>query len=148
MNLGCPTQDQPCVLILGGEGEGLRKVLQKKADFNVAVPGPRAGMGGVDSLNVSVAASILCEAFLRPPPDVGDGSGIHHLAYSSSATPTSGTAQNSNSGAVVGVEKDTESGVGGDDGGSISEEYEGTFDEGKVHEFSEEDVKAEKSRLF
>lgn len=102
----------------------------------------------MDSLNVSVAASILCEAFLRPPPDVGDGSGIHHLAYSSSATPPSGTAQSSNSGADVGVDKDTDSGVGGDDSGSISEEYEETFDEGKVHEFSEEDVKAEKSRLF
>lgn len=102
----------------------------------------------MDSLNVSVAASILCEAFLRPPPDAGDGSGIHYLAYSSSTTLPSGTAQNSNSGAVVGVEKDTDSGVGGDDGGSISEEYEGIFDERKAHEFSEEDVKVEKSRLF
>lgn len=105
-------------------------------------------MGGVDSLNVSVAASILCEAFLRSPPDVGDESDIHFLAYSSSATPPSGSAQNSNPGAVGGVEKDTDSGVGEDDGGSISEEQEEMFDEGKVHEFSEEDVKVEKSRLF
>lgn len=100
----------------------------------------------MDSLNVSVAASILCEAFLRPPPDVGDGSGIHFLAYSSSVT-LPATAQNSNLGAVGGVEKDTDSGVGEDDGGSISGEG-GIFDEEKVHEFSEKDVKVENSRLF
>lgn len=102
----------------------------------------------MDSLNVSVAASILCEAFLRPPPDVGEESDIHSLVYSSSAIPPSGTAQNSNSGAAGGVEKDTDSGVDEDDGGSISEEQDGIVDEGKVHEFSEEDVKVEKSRLF
>lgn len=101
----------------------------------------------MDSLNVSVAASILCEAFLRPPPDVGDRSGIHFLAYSSSATLLSATAQNSNLGAVGGVEKDADSGVGEDDGGSISGEG-GIFDEEKVHEFSVEDAKVENSRLF
>lgn len=102
----------------------------------------------MDSLNVSVAASILCGAFLRPPPDIGDKSDIHSLAYSSTATPPSGTAQNSKSGAVGGFEKDTDSGIAEDDGGTISEEQEEMFDERKAHEFSEEDVKVEKSRLF
>lgn len=101
----------------------------------------------MDSLNVSVAASILCEAFLRSPPDVGDGSGIHFLAYSSSSTPPSATAQNSNLGPVGGVEKDTDSGVVEDDGCSISGEGR-ILDEEKVHEFSAGDVKVESSRLF
>lgn len=51
--------------MLGGEGEGLRWNLQKKADHEIGIDGTRAGMRGVDSLNVSVAAGLLCEAFLR-----------------------------------------------------------------------------------
>ena len=65
--LGAPTREHPCVLILGGEGEGLRWTIQKKADFVVGIEGQRAGEGGVDSLNVSVAAGLLCEAFMRRP---------------------------------------------------------------------------------
>ena len=53
--------------MLGGEGEGLRRILQKKADQSIGIEGARAGLGGVDSLNVSVASAILCEAFLRKP---------------------------------------------------------------------------------
>ena len=60
-------RDHPTVLMLGGEGEGLRWNLQKKADFTVSIGGPRKGEGGVDSLNVSVAAGLLCETFLRKP---------------------------------------------------------------------------------
>ena len=62
-----PVRDHPCVLMLGGEGEGLRWQLQKKADYGLTIVGQRAGQGGVDSLNVSVAAGMLCEAFLRKP---------------------------------------------------------------------------------
>lgn len=65
--LGCPARDHPCVLILGGEGEGLRWNIQKKADYVIGIEGQRAGQGGVDSLNVSVAAGLLCEAFMRRP---------------------------------------------------------------------------------
>ena len=65
--LGSPIRDHPCVLILGGEGEGLRWNIQKKANYLVGIEGHRAGQGGVDSLNVSVAAGLLCEAFLRKP---------------------------------------------------------------------------------
>ena len=53
--------------MLGGEGDGLNPVLQKKADFNIGIGGQRRGEGGVDSLNVSVASGLLCEAFLRMP---------------------------------------------------------------------------------
>lgn len=60
-----PTQNYPCVLMLGAEGEGLRSLLLKKADFLVGVEGNRVGQNGVDSLNVSVAAGLLCDAFLR-----------------------------------------------------------------------------------
>ena len=112
------------------------------------MPGPRAGMGGVDSLNVSVAASILCEAFLRPPPNFGAESDTHSLAYSSTTPPPSSTTQNSNSGAIGIVEEDTDLVADEDAGDSFFEEQEKNFDEGKVHEFGEEDVRVEKSRLF
>lgn len=65
--LRCPVQDHPCVLMLGGEGDGLSWDLQKKADFELGVEGYRAGQGGVDSLNVGVATGLLCDAFLRKP---------------------------------------------------------------------------------
>ncbi|MCJ1435393.1 hypothetical protein MMC27_004766 [Xylographa pallens] len=66
----CPTRAHPCVLMLGGEGEGLRWVLRRKADASVSI-GASWRAGGVDSLNVSVAAGLLCEAFLRAPGAVG-----------------------------------------------------------------------------
>lgn len=68
-SLGRPILDHPCVLMIGGEGEGLAWPLQKKADFTVSVEGARTGQGGVDSLNVSVATAILCDAFLRKVDD-------------------------------------------------------------------------------
>lgn len=46
----------------------MRRRLQRKADFTVGAEGYRAGHGGVDSLNVSVAAGLLCDAFMRKPP--------------------------------------------------------------------------------
>ncbi|MCJ1467485.1 hypothetical protein MMC07_006110 [Pseudocyphellaria aurata] len=64
-SLDHPILAHPCVLMIGGEGEGLARPLQKKADFTVSVEGARTGQGGVDSLNVSVATAILCDAFLR-----------------------------------------------------------------------------------
>ena len=66
-DLGSPVRNHPCLLILGGEGEGLRWNIQTKADFDVGIDGPKNGHGKVDSLNVSVAAGLLCEAFLRKP---------------------------------------------------------------------------------
>ncbi len=65
--LGSHVRAQPCLLILGGEGEGLHWNIRRKADFDVGIDGPRSGQVNVDSLNVSVAAGLLCEAFLRRP---------------------------------------------------------------------------------
>ena len=65
--LHTPVRDHPCLLVLGGEGEGLRWNIQSKADLKIGIEGMRAGHIGVDSLNVSVAAGLLCDAFLREP---------------------------------------------------------------------------------
>ena len=64
-NLDSPIRESPCVIMLGNEGEGLRVTLLKKANFLVTIEGQRDDQGGVDSLNVSVAAALLCEAMLR-----------------------------------------------------------------------------------
>lgn len=59
-----PLLEDPCVLVLGNEGEGLSRQLKRAADVEVSIP----NMGGskvVDSLNVGVAAGLLCQSFLR-----------------------------------------------------------------------------------
>ncbi|KAI9671946.1 MAG: hypothetical protein M1817_002323 [Caeruleum heppii] len=77
-----PLSQAPTILLLGGEGDGLRWHLRKKAHYEVAIPSPRGALvgdadldvddadpdSGVESLNVGVAAALLCEAFLRPLP--------------------------------------------------------------------------------
>lgn len=68
-----PAKDQPCVLMLGGEGDGLRSFLQAKADGLVGIEGDRLGRGGVDSLNVSVAAGIMCDAFCQSHEKLAGG---------------------------------------------------------------------------
>ena len=59
-----PLSEDPCILMLGGEGEGLRLNLRSKADVNLSIVGSGRSHK-VDSLNVSVAAGILCSSFLR-----------------------------------------------------------------------------------
>ena len=68
-------RNHPCIVVLGGEGEGLRWNIQSKADFSIGIEGRRLGQGQVDSLNVSVAAGLLCDAFLRKPTVSKNGSG-------------------------------------------------------------------------
>lgn len=70
-DLGNPTQNHPCVMILGSEGEGLRWNIQKKADCLLGIEAQRAGYGELDSLNVSVASALLCHAFLKKPEVIG-----------------------------------------------------------------------------
>lgn len=62
-----PLRREPCVLVVGNEGEGLDRLTVKKADYEVNIPNLSAvgRVGGVDSLNVSVAVGLLCSAFLR-----------------------------------------------------------------------------------
>ena len=59
-----PLREKPCVLLLGSEGEGLAKTVLKRTDCDVNIPS-ELGTDMVDSLNVSVAAGLLCHAFLR-----------------------------------------------------------------------------------
>ncbi|KAL9608403.1 MAG: hypothetical protein Q9167_006766 [Letrouitia subvulpina] len=60
----CPSLEHPTVLVLGSEGDGIRWTVQKKADYVIGIEGQSRGHEGVDSLNVSVAAGLLCDAFL------------------------------------------------------------------------------------
>ncbi|KAI9788412.1 MAG: hypothetical protein M1816_006937 [Peltula sp. TS41687] len=65
-DLRSPLAKQAVVLMVGGEGEGLRWALRRKADEEVGIEGKSDRKeSGVDSLNVSVAAGVLCEAFFR-----------------------------------------------------------------------------------
>ncbi|KZF19578.1 hypothetical protein L228DRAFT_224137 [Xylona heveae TC161] len=61
---------QPTILVVGSEGVGLPRYLVSQANHHVSIPGSRAGKGGVDSLNVSVAAALLCNFFMS-----GNGNG-------------------------------------------------------------------------
>ncbi|KAA8574396.1 hypothetical protein EYC84_005872 [Monilinia fructicola] len=60
-----PLRADPCILMVGGEGEGLRKNLKDLADVHISIKGGARTMGKLDSLNVSVATGILCDAFMR-----------------------------------------------------------------------------------
>lgn len=63
-DLANPLLEDPCILMIGSEGEGLRQNLKTKADVLLSVRGSGQSHN-VDSLNVSVATGILCDAFLR-----------------------------------------------------------------------------------
>lgn len=56
----------PVMLVVGNEGAGVRTNLQMKSDFTVQIPygGPEGLQGSIDSLNVSVATSILLSNLL------------------------------------------------------------------------------------
>lgn len=72
--LKSPLSRNPCILMLGSEGEGLRENLRSKADLEVTIergtPSREYINVGVDSINVGVAAGILIDAFMRKPNDM------------------------------------------------------------------------------
>ena len=53
------------VLVVGAEGEGLRRLTRETCDFLVRIPG---GREGVESLNAAVATSIAIAEVKRRPP--------------------------------------------------------------------------------
>lgn len=52
---------QPCALLLGGEGGGLRRLVRERCDVLVGVP----LLGRIESLNVSVAAGVILYEAVR-----------------------------------------------------------------------------------
>jgi 21S rRNA (GM2251-2'-O)-methyltransferase len=64
----CPVENHPTILMMGAEGSGLRASLLNAAHYKVGIRhGREVDEVGVDSLNVSVAASLLCYEVLRKP---------------------------------------------------------------------------------
>lgn len=64
----CPVVEHPTILMMGAESSGLQKSLLRLAHYNVGIPhGRDVNEVGVDSLNVSVAASLLCYEMLQRP---------------------------------------------------------------------------------
>ncbi|KAL7623459.1 hypothetical protein AAE478_007141 [Parahypoxylon ruwenzoriense] len=59
-----PLSAQPTILVLGSEGDGLSKQVRRAADYEVSISN-QSFQSFVDSLNVSVAAALLCSSFLK-----------------------------------------------------------------------------------
>jgi 21S rRNA (GM2251-2'-O)-methyltransferase len=64
-----PLDHDPCVLVLGNEGFGLPKPIKVVADHEISVP-RFVSTSSVDSLNVSVAAGLLCHSFVKEKIDI------------------------------------------------------------------------------
>lgn len=58
-------KEHPCVLILGEEGSGLQPRHQNQADGTVSIERFGRAEAGIESLNVSIAAALLCDRFIR-----------------------------------------------------------------------------------
>ena len=75
-----PSTQSPSVIMMGSESDGLSRHIKSHADSIVSIPGARISNGfgiesdpaRVDSLNVSVAAALLMEMFLRVPLSVSE----------------------------------------------------------------------------
>lgn len=64
----CPVNEHPTILMMGSEDTGLRSSLLNQAHYKVGIRhGREVDEVGVDSLNVSVAASLLCFEMLQKP---------------------------------------------------------------------------------
>mgnify|MGYP004506070927 CR=1 FL=1 len=66
-----PVTEHPTILMMGAEGSGLKTSLLNLAHYKVGIKhGRQVDEVGVDSLNVSVAASLLCHDMLKPKKPV------------------------------------------------------------------------------
>ncbi|KAJ5781685.1 uncharacterized protein N7518_010168 [Penicillium psychrosexuale] len=75
-----PSTTGPSVIMMGSEATGLSSHIKSHADAIISIPGARQSSilgvesdpARIDSLNVSVAAALLMEKFLRTPMTVGE----------------------------------------------------------------------------
>lgn len=67
-----PLTEHPCVIVLGNEDLGLPPAFVRSTDFGISIGGRtrQSERAGVDSLNVSIAAALLVERFVRRPTGV------------------------------------------------------------------------------
>lgn len=63
-NLNTPLTKHPSFVVLGNEGSGLWQDVEAKCDYTISIKGLRSAQG-IDSLNVSVSAALLTQAFIR-----------------------------------------------------------------------------------
>jgi 21S rRNA (GM2251-2'-O)-methyltransferase len=75
-----PLSQDPCILVLGNEGYGLSKEIKVAADYELSFP-RFVQDSCVDSLNVSVAAGLLCHAFVRSPPSLPQAKKDHSIQH-------------------------------------------------------------------
>lgn len=85
-----PLSNDPCILVLGNEGHGLPKGVKVAADYEVSVP-RYVQNSCVDSLNVSVAAALLCQSFVSS--SITKPSGAHGVSEQSSSKDTTGVGE-------------------------------------------------------
>lgn len=55
----------PAILVMGNEGNGIRKEVEKHIDRRISIPNFSTQSDKAESLNVSVATAILCSEFRR-----------------------------------------------------------------------------------
>lgn len=75
-----PATQSPSVIMMGSESDGLSRHIKSHADSIVSIPGARisndfgieSDPARIDSLNVSVAAALLMEMFLKVPLSVSE----------------------------------------------------------------------------
>lgn len=80
-------QKHPLILMMGNEDEGLRRHLQKQADYPVHIDVGQPNRA-VDSLNVSVAAALLSYRFLAPFMTIPSMSAENHAPRVDHAEPS------------------------------------------------------------
>lgn len=56
---------KPAIIILGNESEGISKAIDELSDDNLYIPNFSSGKKTSESLNVSVAAAVVCSEFRR-----------------------------------------------------------------------------------
>lgn len=53
------------IILLGNESKGISEALLEHVTCRITIPGPEKPLAGIESLNVSMAAAIICSEFAR-----------------------------------------------------------------------------------